>query len=1688
MAGLHFNITGDNSDFMNALRETETGIKNTAKSVESSGMSIETMFGKLSKAAAGLGVAFSAQQFISQMASARGEFQQLEVDFETMLGSTEKASALMAQITRTAAVTPFGLQDVAGGAKQLLAYGVAAEEVNDTLVRLGDIAAGLSIPLNDLVYLYGTTMTQGRMFTQDLRQFQGRGIPLADELAKQFGVTKDAVGDLVTAGKVGFKEMQQAIISMTSEGGKFGGLMEAQSKTITGQISNIEDAIDQMFNEIGKSSEGVINLTLSGVSAIVENYELVGKALMAVVTTYGAYRAAVIANIALTRSWAVAARADAAAKAIQTAATKAQTIATIALNTALKANPFVLVATGVVALGTAMWALSDGTTTAERALMDFNAEQEKMNTKEAEQKKTLEDLVKVLQDENTAEAQRMETLRLLDQLYPEIRQQFVDEKGHIQDITGLWEMYEGQVKSARKETLTSAISTINESLKKVQEDINDAKGGTNIAALRILEQREKRLQEDLKNNQKKLDELNKQNEGSGGTEGKKPQNKEYWEEQKKNAEMMRNALEVHEVNSANWKKYTAQIIEADKQLAKYKSSSTINKDAEQKAKEEQKIAEAILSMTRQNQQDEINLMAEGSEKKRKQIELNYQREIDEVKKQKKAWEDVQNGVLTKEQRTALGNKASNAMKTRESGLVKLTKDETELAKQTMNEYLKKYGSYMEKRKAITDIYTEKINKATTKGEKLTLGEEMKRELAAVDDSVRDKTSTISKLFGDMSKKTVSDMRAIAYEAQNMLSYIESGEFKPQEGSLTDSFGFTKEQYELLKASPEQLEAIKNEIANLRGEADKAEPLLKKMAKSLEDIFSGKTDNFDENLGNILGGVGQITQAAEFLGDSLSSLSDAFGGNFLGGLAEGIGVATEAANAAMSGAQAGKVFGPWGAAAGAAIGAVTSLASSFAKLHDKNNERKIQKIQEQIDVLEKSYERLGDEIEDAYSKDASKLIQDQNKLLEQQKVLIQNQIKEEEKKKKTDNDRIKEWKEQIEEINKTISENKEAAVDAIFGSDLKSAIDEFTSAYVEAWRTGEDRAKTSKEVVESMIKGMITEAIKASASAPMEKIRQKLLEFWSDSFISAAEQEYINNMAIELQEKLDKQFGWADNLFKEENEVDTSSVDDFISSVSNGLQSLEVTAKDVSDNIYDYFRQAMINALYDKTYAEAMKKLYEEFESYMSDNSISDEELNILSEKIDSYVSQISSGIGKINEMFADKLKEEKPEEDIEDGFKSFSDSILSIMSNAETEAEDIANNISNNLRQKLFESMYVEQYEPRIKEIWEEWKKITSDGVVTDEERERIKQNIQDISNEVVKASKEMSEGWVEAGEEVNEAFKSFSESIRSVLYNAESTAEDVAKNIYEYMRKAFIDASFASQLEPLVQEWFDLYEGFNADNLISDTERAELDKLIADISKAGESLNDAANKLFPSLDTGAQKAAKEAEEAARKAEEEAREAAEKAAAEAQRIREQAESEWQSFSDNIVSSLYDIEATSADISKDMGETMRQALIKAMYVKNYEPQMRKWYNAWQSAMGDGSLTDDEKSTLDSMKDAIINDAMKEVNAINQMFGSIYSQEATAKGFSAMSQETGEELNGRFTAIQIASEEMKNCVLRNVAIFEEVLTLKSQSNAMLSDILAQQAISNGYLSDIAKYTKAVSLFGDKLDSIVQNTKNL
>lgn len=385
------------------------------------------------------------QSFASDVIRVRGEFQKTQVAFETMLGSKEKADALMSQMIETAAKTPFDLQGVADGAKQLLAYGTEAEDVNDTLVRLGNIASGLSIPLGDMVYLYGTTQTQGRLFTQDVRQFMGRGIPLVKELATMLGKTEEEINNMVTAGQIGFPEVEKVIRKMTDEGGQFYNLMEKQSQTLSGQISNLGDAWEQMLNSIGEGTQGLSSKTISMATIAVEHYEEIGRILIGLIATYGVYRAALMTNIALTHSWAVATRVDTVAKGIQTVATNVQTVAQLALNSAMKANPLVLVTTLVMGAAAAMWVLADHTSAAEEAQKRFNEQKEKTIKKEQEHKQKLEELISTIQNEYTSSLDRVKAINSIKANYPSLFQKYIDEKGHIRDLIGLWKEYNEEV-------------------------------------------------------------------------------------------------------------------------------------------------------------------------------------------------------------------------------------------------------------------------------------------------------------------------------------------------------------------------------------------------------------------------------------------------------------------------------------------------------------------------------------------------------------------------------------------------------------------------------------------------------------------------------------------------------------------------------------------------------------------------------------------------------------------------------------------------------------------------------------------------------------------------------------------------------------------------------------------------------------------------------------------------------------------------------------------------------------------------------------------------------------------------------------------------------------------------------------------------------------------------------------------
>lgn len=828
----------------------------------------ESVRGTVSKIAG----AFAVKELVSNIVKVRGEFQQLEASFNTMLGSEEKADALMQQLIRTAATTPFDLQSVAGGARQLLAYGENVENVNEDLIRLGNIAAGLNQPLSDLIYLYGTTMTQGRLYTADYNQFVGRGIPLGRELANVLGVAEGKVREMVEAGKVGFPEVQQALQNLTNEGGMFYNLMEEQSKTITGRISNIEDSIGMMMNEIGRQSEGIIGNSLDAVAYLVDHYEQVGRVLLGLVGTYGAYKTAVMAVTAM--------------QALQTAGVGALTVAETLhygwlvivekaqklLNATMLANPYVLVATLVAGVVAAMVSMKTETERLKEAEEEYQAAKQKTIEAEEEHRRRLEELCGVAGDESLATDTRREALNKLEQKYPDIFAKYDTEYEKLKNIKRIKEeiaeLEAGQSITRPQNELASVNARITAlEAKKATERWEDANGsGTRMRKVGGLTGDEATELQNLYNKRKALSEqvrkerANSYFENLTGisndtleqqirqrenllarmtTEQKKYGNITYGNEalrgtfsrdelqyqlNKLNAEKNRRNLKRD--SSADWgaqarkeyeqalkayndfladtsnsltqeeyEKKTKELKDAlslaKKEYDRYKpdenkdaeserkAADKAEKEAERRRQAQQKLDDELIALEQQNQQDELDLMDDGTDKKLAQIDTDYEKRKAEIAKKARELADTnrQAGVtdvnafgLTKQQQDEIDR--ANALN--EDTRKKETVEVYEAEAAAMRDYLKEYGTYQQRKLAIAQEYAERIRKAQNDGERMALKRQRDSETTALDVSYLKQSIDWTAVFGEFGGMFSDIIRPALEQAK---AYMQTDEFK-----------------------------------------------------------------------------------------------------------------------------------------------------------------------------------------------------------------------------------------------------------------------------------------------------------------------------------------------------------------------------------------------------------------------------------------------------------------------------------------------------------------------------------------------------------------------------------------------------------------------------------------------------------------------------------------------------------------------------------------------------------------------------------------------------------------------------------------------------------------------------------------------------------------------------------------------
>lgn len=1124
------------------------------------------------------------------------------------LGKTTfgELGASIAQVAPIAAAYGISIDQVLGAVASLTKQGTPTAQA---MTQIRAAIQGTAGELGDAAF-------QGRTFQEALQLIYEKAGGSASKMKEMLGTDEGLAATLALTGKnakEAANDLGELQGSLGATEAAFEKMADAADNQLTLLANNVQAYLRPMgerilkevsdiakaFNEAFENND--IEGTISRVEALVKNAAGAFLSYKTAILLVQVAQRSYIKTSALSR---LATIQHTTATALLTGALKKQAVAMLAAGKAALANPYVLAVAGVTALGYAIFKLATQATASEKALDSHNKRVAEMKDWIEGMRSQTDELLNALRDDNKSMLQKVEAYEKLQALYPDELKNLSLQKFMLMDMTEANKMLS---KSIDERTMAQQRATVNS----IEDEI--AKNNHRISQLDKKSWIDTSFSEAFE-----LRRLRKRNE-------------QLKIEHDKAVEIVVQGLKARTKAEA--------LASSQQEEEKAKIATPIDKKELEKRK---KLQDELLSLRRQNQQSEIDLMKEGSAKKIAQINLDYDNEIAAILTKEKEWKDAQGGKLTKEQTVEIRTALVNSYVKRERSTSNVSKEQLEEEKRAMNEYLKEYGSYLDKRDAITALYNEKIAKATTEGERLSLAEGMKEELADVDNEAQKSTSIITRLFDDMSKRNITSIRAIADEAEKFLSFLERGEY-----SSDNSFGITKEQFDVLRKSPDQLKAIKDEIANVRLEADQMETSFNKVSNGLKKVFTSENDakKLKEGLAEIGEGMNEIMQAGQSLSDTFSKLGDSFGGVF-GGIAEGFSVAMDTVSSAMNGAKAGSMFGPIGASAGAAIGVVTSLAGAIAKIHDKKNEKRIQRLQDQIDTLDKSYGKLEKSIEKAYSKDASKMIEQNNKLLEQQKILIQQQIREEQDKKKTDNDRIKEWRDQIDEINNTIADNKEAGKDAIFGSDIKSAIDDFANAYADAWAAGEDKARSAKDLVRKMIRNMVTESIKAAASDPMKEIREKLLEFWSDDYISDWEQDYLDRKAQELADDLDRKFGWADKYFNTGNAVEE---DDGRTASSKGVGSISQDSADVIDGKMSTQLIFLDRTLVQVTgIADQMRFIYDlqtrgwknveaikDLSGKVSENTAKVAEISgrieALSEKIEANTKSAASGIKTIND-------------------------------------------------------------------------------------------------------------------------------------------------------------------------------------------------------------------------------------------------------------------------------------------------------------------------------------------------------------------------------------------------------------------------------------------------------------------------
>lgn len=713
------------------------------------------------------------------------------------LGKTTfgELGASIAQVAPIAAAYGISIDQVLGAVASLTKQGTPTSQA---MTQIRAAIQGTAGELGDAAF-------QGRTFQEALQLINEKAGGSASKMKEMLGTDEGLAATLALTGKnakSAASDLGELQNSLGATEAAFEKMKDAADNQLTLLANNVQaylrplgekilkevSDIAKAFNEAFENND--IEGTISNLESLVKNAAGAFLSYKTAILLVQVAQHSYVKSSALSR---LATIQHTTATALLTGALRKQAVAMLAAGKAALANPYVLAVAGVTALGYAIFKLATQATASEKALAAHNKRVAEMREWSDGMRSQTEEMLGVLQDENKSTLQKVEAYKKLQELYPNELKNLSLQKFLLMDMVEVNKMLS---KSIDDRTMAQQRATVNS------------------------------IEEEMAKNSKRISQLDKKS----WIDTSFPEALELRRLRKRNEQLKIEHAKAVEIVVQGLKDRTKAEALVNKQSKQ--EETKFAKPVDQKELEKQKkLQKELLSLRRQNQQSEIDLMKEGSDKKIAQLNLDYDRELDIIRAREKEWREAQGGKLTKKQTIEIRMAKVNAGAKLGNATSDVIHEQIEAEERAMNEYLKEYGSYLEKRQAITELYNEKIAKATTEGERLSLAEGMKKELADVDNEAQKSTSIITRLFDDMSKKNITSIRAIADEAEKFLSFLERGEY-----SSDNSFGITKEQFDVLRKSPDQLKAIKDEIANVRREADQMETSFNKVSNGLKSIY------------------------------------------------------------------------------------------------------------------------------------------------------------------------------------------------------------------------------------------------------------------------------------------------------------------------------------------------------------------------------------------------------------------------------------------------------------------------------------------------------------------------------------------------------------------------------------------------------------------------------------------------------------------------------------------------------------------------------------------------------------------------------------------------------------------------------------------------------------------------------------